>query len=409
MTEIPKLISVDDHVVEAPTLWFDRLPISVRERGPRVERVKARVVGATRGGFMLVDEDPGAPGAEWADIWVYGDMRVAIPSGMMQVHHLRDVTMRHLTTYDSLPPGVWRQPERLADMDLNHTEASLMFPTVPRFCGQTFLEADDKALALECVRTWNDWMIDEWCAGGGAGRLLPMTLLPMWDGELAAAETRRCAAKGSHCVSFSECPPWLGLPSIFSDHWEPLWQACEETRCVVNMHIGSSSHFGEPRGRDVPPFVGKSMSFQNSLLCLGDWLASGLLERYRTLKIALSEGQVGWIPFVVGRLDNEWELADLWEPDLHQRVPNLPSTYLPGRVYGCIFDDLSGLQVRDQVGMSQIMWENDYPHGDTSFPCSRQMAEKLIGAAGLDEHETWQLLRGNAIECYRLDEYGIRS
>src|SRR4051794_983814 len=71
VTEIPKLISVDDHVVEPPTLWWDRLPVSVRDRAPHVERVKGRVCGATRGGFMLVDEDPDAPGADWADLWVY--------------------------------------------------------------------------------------------------------------------------------------------------------------------------------------------------------------------------------------------------------------------------------------------------------------------------------------------------
>jgi predicted TIM-barrel fold metal-dependent hydrolase len=407
LTEIPMLISVDDHVVEPPGLWWDRLPEPARARGPHVERVKGRVSGSTRGGFLLVDEAPDAPDASWVDLWVYEDLRAAIPSGMMQVHQLRDATMLNLTIYDDLPPGVWQQEARLADMDLNHTEASLMFPTVPRFCGQTFLERDDKDLALECVKIYNDWMIDEWCGGAGRGRIIPMTLLPMWDSELCAAETLRCAAKGSHAVSFSECPPWLGLPSIFSDYWHPLWRACEETECAVNMHIGSSSHFGEQRGDDVPPFVGKSMSFQNSLLCLGDWLASGLLERFKTLKIVLSEGQVGWIPFVVGRFDNEWELAELWEPRLHERVPRPPSTYLAGRVYGCIFDDLAGLSVRDQIGMSQIMWENDYPHGDTSFPHSKQMAEKLIGAAGLDARETWQLLRGNAIECYRLETIGI--
>jgi predicted TIM-barrel fold metal-dependent hydrolase len=317
--------------------------------------------------------------------------------------------MNNLVTYDEIPAGCWQQDARLADMDLNHCDASLMFPTVPRFCGQTFLDAADKEVALASVQVYNDWMLDEWCAGPGYGRLLPMTLVPLWDADLAAAELRRSAAKGTCSVAFSECPPWLGLPSIFSGSWDPLWDACEETGTVVNMHIGSSSRFGEPRGTDVPPFVGKSMSFQNALLCMGDWLASGLLERYRTLKIVMSEGQVGWMPFVAGRFDNEWELAELWEPQLRERVPNLPSSYIRGRIYGCIFDDLVGLKLRDEIGMTQIMWENDYPHGDTSFPHSKQMAEKLVAAAGLDEHETWQLMRGNAIECYGLQRCGITS
>jgi predicted TIM-barrel fold metal-dependent hydrolase len=407
MVEIPESISVDDHGVEPPDLWTARLPERFRDRGPRTQRIKGRVTGSAGGGFLKVAEAPDDPSAQWVDVWTYEDFAGAIPSGMMQVHHLRDLLFHNLTTYDNIPPGVWQQEARLADMDLNHCEASLMFPTVPRFCGQTFLEASDKDVALACVRVYNDWMLDEWCAGAGYGRLLPMTLIPLWDAELAAAEVRRCAAKGACSIAFSECPPWLGLPSIFSGYWDPVWQACEDTGAVVNMHIGSSSKFGEPRGNDVPAFVGKSMSFQNALLCMGDWLASGLLERYKTLRICMSEGQVGWMPFVAGRFDNEWELKDLWERDLHERVPNLPSTYIKGRIYGCIFDDLVGLKLRDEIGMSQIMWENDYPHGDTSFPNSKLMAEKLVSAAGLNEHETWQLMRGNAIDCYGLQRYGI--
>jgi len=407
MIDIPRMISVDDHVVEPPDLWTLRLPAKYRESGPRVRRVRGRLGGGAKGGFLRVQETPDDPNAPWVDLWEYEDLRAAIPSGMMQVHNLRDINHLSLTTYDDVPAGVWQQRARLEDMDHNHCEASIVFPTVPRFCGQTFLEANDKDLALASVHVYNDWMIDEWCGGAGRGRLIPLTIIPMWDPELAAQEVRRCADKGSHAIAFSECPPWLGLPSIFSGYWDPLWVACEDTESVVNMHIGSSSKFGEPRGTDVPPFVGKSMSFQNALLCLGDWLASGLLERFKTLKIVLSEGQVGWIPFVAGRFDNEWELKDLWERDLHERVPQRPSSYIAGRVYGCIFDDLIGLKLRDEIGMSQIMWENDYPHGDTSFPYSRQMAEKLISGAGLSDHETWQLLRGNAIACYGLQRFGI--
>ena len=109
-------------------------------------------------------------------------------------------------TYDEMRPGCYEQAPRLEDMDENHTEVSLSFPTFPRFCGQTFLEHGERDLALACVRAYNDWMIDEWCAGAGYGRLIPLTLIPLWDPELAAAEVRRCAAKGSFAVAFSGEP-----------------------------------------------------------------------------------------------------------------------------------------------------------------------------------------------------------
>jgi hypothetical protein len=125
------------------------------------------------------------------------------------------------------------------------------------------------------------------------------------------------------------------------------------------------------------------------------------------LKIALSEGQVGWMPFVLDRMDDVWERAHMYEAGLRERLPERPSSYIAGRVYGCIFDDLHGLESRDRVGMSQIMFETDYPHADSAFPNSAAVVEKLMSAAGLNDHERWQFLRGNAIECYQLQRYGI--
>ncbi|HRE01422.1 MAG TPA: hypothetical protein PLV68_08985, partial [Ilumatobacteraceae bacterium] len=74
------------------------------------------------------------------------------------------------TTYDALHPGTWQQAGRLADMSTDGVEASMCYPNiVPRFCGQTFLERGDRDTSLECVRLYNDWMLDEWCAGAGHG------------------------------------------------------------------------------------------------------------------------------------------------------------------------------------------------------------------------------------------------
>jgi len=102
-----------------------------------------------------------------------------------------------------------------------------------------------------------------------------------------------------------------------------------------------------------------------------------------------------------------FERSDAYDTAARERVPERPSSYIPGRVYGCIFDDVQGLLNRDYVGMGQIMFETDYPHADSFFPHSIKVAEKLIQAANLNEHETWQFLRGNAIECYDLGRYAI--
>jgi predicted TIM-barrel fold metal-dependent hydrolase len=307
-------------------------------------------------------------------------------------------------TYEGMRPGCFQRTPRLADMDANHTEAALCFPTFPRFCGQTFLECGDLDLGLACIQTYNDWMIDEWCGADAYGRLIPLTLIPLWSPELAAAEVRRCSEKGSHAIAFSENPTKLGLPSVHTDHWDPLFAACEETETVVNMHIGSSSTF-PVTSRDAPRAVSLSLTYQGAAHAFTDWLTCGILERFGSLRVALSEGQVGWMPFILERLDSVWEDRPAYGDLQHLSRP--PSTYIPGRLYGCVFDDTVGLALRDRIGMSQIMFEIDYPHGDSTWPNSRAVFEKIVAEAGLSDEEAYLFARGNAIACYGLERFGI--
>jgi predicted TIM-barrel fold metal-dependent hydrolase len=403
--KLPEIISVDDHIVEPPWLWQERLPAGLRERGPRVVRQKGRLVrpGPAITSFV---EEPDAPGAVWCDVWAYDDVRWPLHVGFASVGPMRGRRSLEPVTYEEIQPGCFKQPERLADMDLNRVQASVSFPTFPRFCGQTFAEREDKDFALVCLRVYNDWMIDEWCAGAGHGRLIPLTLIPLWDAELAAAEVRRCAGKGSHAIAFSENPAKLGLPSIHSGYWEPLFRACQDTDTVINMHIGSSSAM-PTTSPDAPVIVNVTLNFQPAMHAMVDWLTSGVLARYPGIRVALSEGQAGWMPFVFERLDGAWERSAMYDRGLKERVPEPPSSYVPGRVFGCVFDDVNALVNRERIGMSQLMFEVDYPHSDSTFPHSMRTAEKLVAAGGLDEHEAWQFLRGNAISCYRLNRYGI--
>jgi predicted TIM-barrel fold metal-dependent hydrolase len=74
-----------------------------------------------------------------------------------------------------------------------------------------------------------------------------------------------------------------------------------------------------------------------------------------------------------------------------------------------VIDDHTGLRLRDVVGMDQLMFEVDFPHGDTLWPDSRPALEKLVAETGLDDDEVYKLVRGNAIRFYRLDRYGITA
>ncbi len=402
-TEIPRIISVDDPVVEPPDLWQSRLPSRYLDRAPRVIRMKGRLGGGGTGGRSVgftVTED-----GQWCDVWHYDDL--VTPFLMLSAAVGFEEVGFNLTTFDEIRPGAWRQAERLADMEANHVDAAICFPnTIPRFCGQAFYEREDKELAGLCVQAYNDWMIDEWCAGPAAGKLIPLTMVPLWDPEAAAAEIRRCADKGSHAITFPENPFPLGLPSIHdrSRHWDPVYRACEETETILCMHIGSSSRMPST-SPDAPFIVSSVLTFQNAMGSLVDYLFSGILERFPRLVIAYAEGQVGWMPYILERADKLWEERS--DNSFGTALPNPPSSYVPGRIYGCLFDDETGLKNREVVGMSQICFETDYPHADSTFPESKAVLEKIAADAGLSDSELYALARGNAIRAFGLERFGI--
>ena len=308
-------------------------------RGPRIVRAKGRIAG--RGGWQETDE------GGWADVWHYQGFEMAIIPGFAAAGKDQNWLGAHWDpmTYDDMLPGCYEQSARLADMDRNHTEASLSFPTFPRFCGQTFLEYGSRELGLACVQAYNDWMIEEWCAGDGRGRLIPLTLIPLWDPELAAAEVRRCADKGSYAICFSENPvPNLKLPSI---HTDALGSALRGV---------SGDRDGRQRAHrlvfDVPG---------DQLGCAACGLAGFDVpgRRARPLRLAdlrrpgpipdavrrLIEGQVGWIPYLLERLDQVWN-----ERPVYGNIEALtkpPSAYFREQIFGCVYDDVAGLRLRD--------------------------------------------------------------
>ena len=393
--DFPKIVSVDDHVVEPPHVWERWLPAKHRDKGPRVER---RGIGTMRhvgGGTYEQTFDPDGP---QADCWVYEDLVYIHKRHVAAVGFDRDEMTMSPMTYDEMRPGCYDPKARVDDMELNWVEASLSFPSFPRFCGQTFLEAKDRELAEACVYAYNDWMVDEWCGDSG-GRLIPLPIIPLWDAELAAAEVRRNADRGAHAVCFSEIPAVLGLPSIHTGDWDPFFTACAETGTVVCMHIGSSSKM-PATSADAPVAVAATLSFGNAMSSLTDFLFSGVLVRFPDLKLAYSEGQIGWIPYILERADDVWLEHRAWG-GVRDIVPEPPSTYYYRQVFGCFFRDRHGIESLETVGVDNTTFETDYPHTDSTWPHTKKVAQELM--AGLPDDVVHKLVRGNAIRMLELD------
>ena len=394
MRELPKIISVDDHVTEPANVWLDRIPKKYHDVAPRVHRLPVKEMTFVGGKFTAVPGDKGDSGP-LADWWFYEDLRRPLTRLDTAVGFDRDEVILAGITYDEMRQGSYKLKDRLEDMDVAGIEASLCFPTFPRFCGQTFYEAQDRELAMLCVQAYNDWMVEEWCGESG-GRMLPLCIIPLWDPVAAAAEVRRNAARGVHAVCFSEIPPNLNLPSIHDKDgfWLPFFEACNETGTVICMHIGSGSKMPST-SPDAPAAVGSTLTFANCCFSMVDWLMSGHFSQFKDLKIAYNEGQIGWIPYILERADTVWQENRGWG-GVADRVLEPPSQLFKKHVYGCYFDDPHGLRSLVEIGEDNVTFECDYPHSDSTWPHTAKVAYEQT--LDLTDEQVYKVLRGNAIK-----------
>ena len=389
---IPKIISADDHVIEPAHVWQDRMPAKHKELAPKI-------VIAPQGEMTLNDgvwvETPGT-GDKMAAWWHFENKRYQIKQ-MVACPGIppEEVTMEGVT-YDDIAPGCYDPIARLADMDINHVEASLCFPNYPRFCGQLFSEADDLDLGLLCVQAYNDWMIDEWC-GSSEGRLIPLCIVPLWDAELAAKEIYRVAEKGCRAVAWSELPAWLGRPGLHGDFWDPFLKACEDTQTVICMHIGSGTKTVQT-SPEAPTVVTANLIVCNSAASMIDWIFSGKFEQFPNLKLLYAESQIGWIPYFIERADDTWRTHQWAQGE--KRIPKPPSHYYKKHVYSCFFKDTVGIDLLDRIGEDNVLFETDYPHQDGTFPNTLAIAEELFGH--LEQETIDKIARNNAIKLFGL-------
>ena len=385
-------------------------PRSTASEGPRVERKKWGGFKHLSGAKYDMVEDPDG---EWGDAWYYDDELiyvqkkfVAIPQASTTVDDKGNIafdrTQMTMTaiTYDDMRKGCWDRDERVKDLALNYTDGSLPFPTFPRFCGQTFYEAKDKELGLACVKANNDWMVEEWCepSGGVQHPALPHPAVGRRACRGRDQAQRRARASGPSPSARSR--PASKLPEHQHRLLGPAVGGLQRLRrhgVHARRLVVSSTR--SPRPTRTPPSA-CTLGFNNAMASLADWLFSGNLLRFPKLKLAYSEGQIGWIPYVLERADTVWEMHDSW---IHakERIPVPPSTQYYGRIFGCFTADRHGLRSLEEVGEDNICFETDYPHTDTTWPYSEAYIEKLC--AGLDDEVAYKILRGNAIKMLELD------
>ena len=362
-----QLFSADDHIIEPAHVWQARVPARMRDQAPHV-----------------IEED----GLEY---WVYEDRR----GTTMGLNAVAGKDHRAISPdpvrFSDMMLGAYDPKQRARDMLADGILASILFPTLPRFAGTLFLEFEDKELAHACVRAYNDYVIEEWCPAGPPGLFVPTVITTLWDPILAAAEIHRCADNGARALSIPENTVPLGLPSYWSEHWNPVWQACQDRDIAMCLHIGTSGEVPRPTP-EAPDMLSFTLLQVGSIMSSVNLMMSPVCRNYPDVKFVFSEGGIGWLPNAIERADRMW-LRHKYYSGLDD---TLPSEVFRRNMYLCMIEEPVCLKYRYDIGVDRILWECDYPHTDSTWPDSQRVANEVFDAAEVPDDEIDAITHGNA-------------
>ncbi len=370
------IISVDDHISEPPEMFDKHLSGDDLATAPKLR--------TTENG---------------TNYWEYQGMKMpSVGLNAVVGRPLEEYGMEP-TALEQLRKGVYDVHARIDDMNVNGIAASLNFASCVGFDGGRFHKAADKGKALVHLRAYNDWHIDEWCAAY-PGRFIPCALLPTWDQQAMVAEVERIARKGCTAVSLNENPTVQGLPSIHNAYWEPLWKAVTDHDIAMCLHIGAGNP--APHASMETPIEAWITTMPMSISTgAADWLHLEALERYPTMKIALSEGGIGWIPYFLERADFSHERHKAWT---HSRFKGTkPSEVFHKHFLTCFIDDAFGLKNLDSLNEDLVAYECDYPHSDSLWPNVPETLYKSL--APLNPAQIDKVTHGNAMRFFNFNPF----
>jgi len=376
------IIDVDTHVTEQPDLWTSRVPASMRDRVPRVER----------------DE-------RGRDVWLIDGRRTAL-AGLTATAGVGDFK-EYPSTYDDMHPGAYDAEARLRYMDEMGIWAMVLYPNVAGFGSQQFLKLGDPDLMLACVEAYNDFQT-EWAAADSR-RLLPITSTPFWDVDAAVTEIRRCAAMGHKGILFTGEPHKFGQPLLGDRAWDPLWETAVELDLPISFHIGSGNMEGGIT-REMMAAYGKMATFAagsveiflKNAIQLTDLLVSGVPARFPDIKFVSVESGIGWIPFVLEALD--YQFLGNRVPEERPDLDLLPSEYFARNVWACYwFEQVAPRRLIDKVGVDRILFETDFPHPTSLY--GDEVEERIeAGLADTEPEQRRAILWDNARDLYKVEE-----
>jgi predicted TIM-barrel fold metal-dependent hydrolase len=276
-------------------------------------------------------------------------------------------------------------------MRADGVNAEIIYPTIGLYAWNI---TDPTVGRASCV-VYNDWILERL---GGIDRIKLAAMIPTWDVDMAIDEVRRMASNPSVGGLLL---PLVGTPEWNLPVWEPLWAAIQETAIPAVMHQGSGHDMIFYRGWGSPTanlLTTQSMAPRAAALLS----CSGVLERYPDLHVVMVEVNAGWMAWTMSTLD-EYYLA-------HQRngwtkpiLAEVPSHYLRRQVHATFQEDPVALHNIPLTGTDCLLWGNDYPHPESTYPDSNAILDRLLVDVGDDDARA--IVFDNAARLFGFSEH----
>lgn len=360
------IISADSHVVEPPGTFVDRIDKKFLDRAPRL------VHDEKRGDIIVVD----------------GSER-SIPLALISAAGKKpeELSARG-AVFEKLHRGGWEPEARLKDQEADGVAAEVIYPSV----GMEICGLKDLDYKKACMDAYNLWLA-EFCSAAPE-RLIGQGQTAMRTPEEGIEDLRRIKEMGLKGVMLPGIP---GLEDYDSTIYDPFWEAAIDMELPLSFHILTSREDLNllSRGSRLGGFLNLIRGNQDimSMLVFG-----GVFMRNPKLKIVCVEADAGWAPHFMYRMDHAYKRHRHWMRGAE--LEKLPSEYFREHIYLTFQDDYSAFQVKDLLNMSRIMWANDFPHSDSTWPNSQQVIAEHM--AGLTETEKEMVLHDNVAELYQL-------
>ncbi len=371
-------ISADSHVMEAAEVYIG-LPERFGDEAPRVmhENTAEDAIVIPAKGPRGIRPRTGTAGMRLRE----GFTLERRPGHKPDVDDLTDPQVQALLDkgYSGLRPGIREGARRGEDQDLDGVAAEFLYPG---FFGMFSFENTE--LLVACQKNYNDWLHDYACAG--AGRLFGLAAIPMQDPVAAASELERAIRMGykGGCIP---CTAPAARP--YRDAcYEPVWALAEEANFPLSMHVGTNAYrppefrSREPVRDGVVDYANAPASVQRTLVEL---LCRGVAERHPALKFVVSEFNAGWIAHWLDRVDQG--LLREYRFKREEFTGERPHEVWSRQFYATIEDDRPALLTRELIGVDNLMWGSDYPHVDSTWPCSMAVLDEVFDGVSTEDRQ----------------------